>query len=167
MTTATKAKEPMPPDMEHRQTRAGLQQKLRDRDKIKAELDAAAVRLKEARRAVETFERPRGFVDNPLRDWEFKATAFNDLSNKIPQALQNNCRDAGLRGEFSDAKSLKRDTVREQNAARITSEAAVQSLAELRTRLTKGDDLSPRSHGEAEFRGDADPAELPAIPSSG
>ena len=160
MTTATKeSKTAKTPDQLHREMRAGLQQRLKDRDKFKAELDAAAENLKEAQRAVDEFERPRGYIDQFETAWTHKARVYNDLSNSIPQELQNSCKDSGLRAEFGDARACKCDAARHRQSALDASRNAEQELDNLRARLTRGRDGITRAFGEPEILNEGD--ELP------
>ena len=166
MTTATM--EPMTADKAHRQTRAALQQQLTDRDKIKAELDAALVRMNSAKRAVETFEKPAGFADQPERDWSHKARAFNNLNNAIPQELTNSCQDPELRSQFDDAMGVKRVAIREQQSARDADRDATQALDTMRSRLTRGHDGSTAFGEPAVLReGDAPPWPVSVVVRAG
>ncbi len=162
MTTATKTKQAPPPvdaNSEHRQTRAGLHSRLKDRDAIKAALDEVTARLNEAHRAVDAFERPRGYLDAIEFEYSHKARAYNDLFNSTPQALANSCKDSGLRGQFSDSRSLKRDAIQAQQTARVASQDAVQALDNLRTKLTRGDSSWSHPFGEPAHLSEGD--ELP------
>ena len=168
MTTATKTKQavtPADPDTEHRRTRSGLQQRIKDKDRIRAELDEATERMNEANRLVKEFERPLGYADKFQRDWEFKATSYNDLFNALPQDLQNTCRDAELRGQFSDSMALKRAAIQSQQSSRVASQDAVQALDNLRSKLTRGDSTWPHPFGSPAVlsEGDETPWETSAL----
>lgn len=135
MTTATspRATKSAPQD----NTRAGMQERLRNKGKTLAEYKEAAKRLQGAEQLVAEFERPVGYADRFEREASAISRELFELNNGIQNRLADQCCDPELKTAYRDAKAAQSAERSRQAAAATGLEAAEVRLDSVRSRMVE------------------------------
>jgi len=121
----------------HKKRRAELQQRIKNRDKFKAELDRKAEELKSAEQLVGAHQRTPGYLESFQRAFATAAGAYSDLFNSLPNELRNTCQDRNLKDQFEVAMSIRVEALQTDQQARRNLKRAEADLESTISRISQ------------------------------
>lgn len=129
-------------------SRASIQKRLRNIDKVRADYLAAVADVQDAKKLVDAFEKPEGYVDKFQSRADELARELNWLLNTGKQSLINGCRDEGLKTQFQFASQRRKQAAGAQETAKRNLDNEVERHKKLRDRIANGNGDGSSRHGE-------------------